>query len=124
MNPAILAACSVSGVSEVYRIGGAQAIAALGLGTKTIPQVDMVVGPGNIFVTLAKKEISGRAGIEMLDPREGVPIVRDMLTSGFSGEAVVGRELGMLLDSPIPGGGIDASAPRTVPELGPSKHPR
>ncbi len=77
VNPAILAACAASGVSEVYRIGGAQAIAALGLGTKTIPQVDKVVGPGNIFVALAKKEIYGRAGIEMLAGPTEVVIVAD-----------------------------------------------
>lgn len=77
VNPAILAACSVSGVSEVYRIGGAQAIAALGLGTKTIPQVGKVVGPGNMFVTLAKREIYGRAGIDMLAGDTEVVIVAD-----------------------------------------------
>lgn len=53
-------------VKEVYRLGGAQAVAALALGTETIPAVEKVVGPGNIYVTLAKKEVYGRVGIDML----------------------------------------------------------
>ncbi|MDY6794263.1 MAG: histidinol dehydrogenase [Actinomycetota bacterium] len=54
------------GIEEVYRLGGAQAVAAMALGTETIPPVDKVVGPGNIYVTLAKKEVFGRVGIDML----------------------------------------------------------
>lgn len=77
VNPNILAACAACGVNEVYRVGGAQAIAALACGTETIPRVDKVVGPGNIFVTLAKKEIYGRAGIEMLAGPTEVVIVAD-----------------------------------------------
>ncbi len=77
VNPSILAACAACGVNEVYRVGGAQAIAALACGTETIPRVDKVVGPGNIFVTLAKKEIYGRAGIEMLAGPTEVVIVAD-----------------------------------------------
>lgn len=53
-------------ITEVYRLGGAQAVAALALGTETIPPVDKVVGPGNMYVTLAKKEVFGRVGIDML----------------------------------------------------------
>jgi histidinol dehydrogenase len=54
------------GVEEIYRVGGAQAIAALAMGTQTIKAVEKVVGPGNIYVTLAKKEVLGRVGIDML----------------------------------------------------------
>src|SRR3990167_310837 len=57
--PERLVAARESGVNEIYKVGGAQAIAALAFGTKTIPKVDKIVGPGNIFVTLAKKEIFG-----------------------------------------------------------------
>ncbi|MDP9069080.1 MAG: histidinol dehydrogenase [Actinomycetota bacterium] len=60
----VLAACAVSGVREVYRIGGAQAIAALAYGTETVRPVDKIVGPGNIFVTLAKRMVRGWTGID------------------------------------------------------------
>lgn len=60
----VLAACSVAGVSEVYKMGGAQAIAALAYGTETVRPVDKIVGPGNIFVTLAKRRVSGWVGID------------------------------------------------------------
>lgn len=61
---AVLAACSVAGVSEVYKMGGAQAVAALAYGTETVRPVDKIVGPGNIFVTLAKRRVSGWVGID------------------------------------------------------------
>src|SRR5579864_8710988 len=61
---AILAAAHIAGVDAVYRIGGAQAIAALAYGTATIPRVDVVAGPGNIYVTLAKKEVFGAVGVD------------------------------------------------------------
>jgi histidinol dehydrogenase len=66
ISPFTLYALDVLGISEIYRVGGAQAIAALALGTRTIPAVEKVVGPGNIYVTLAKKEVLGRVGIDML----------------------------------------------------------
>jgi len=66
ISPYTLYALEVMGVEEVYRLGGAQAVAALALGTETIRPVDKVVGPGNIYVTLAKKEVYGRVGIDML----------------------------------------------------------
>jgi histidinol dehydrogenase len=61
---AILAAAGIAGVDAVYRIGGAQAIAALAYGTASIPRVDVVAGPGNIYVTLAKKEVFGTVGVD------------------------------------------------------------
>jgi histidinol dehydrogenase len=64
--PATLYVLDLLGVKEIYRVGGAQAIAALALGTQTIRAVDKIVGPGNIFVTLAKKEVLGRVGIDLL----------------------------------------------------------
>jgi histidinol dehydrogenase len=63
-HPVILAACALCGADEVYRMGGAQAIAALALGTETIRPVDVVVGPGNLYVQEAKRQLSGRVGID------------------------------------------------------------
>jgi histidinol dehydrogenase len=65
-HPIILAACALCGVTEVYRMGGAQAIAALAYGTETIDPVDVIVGPGNAYVTEAKRQVSGRVGIDGL----------------------------------------------------------
>jgi histidinol dehydrogenase len=62
----VLAACALAGVEEVYAVGGAQAIAALAFGTGSIPAVDVVVGPGNRYVTEAKRQVSGRVGIDGL----------------------------------------------------------
>ncbi len=66
VNPAILVAAQLLGVDKVYRVGGAQAIAAMAYGTETIPKVDKVIGPGNIFVTAAKHIVSREVGIDML----------------------------------------------------------
>lgn len=72
---ATLAAASLLGLDEVYRVGGAQAVAALAYGTETIRAVDVIVGPGNVYVALAKREVSGRVGIEsMAGPSELVVI--------------------------------------------------
>ena len=75
--PERLVAAREAGVNEIYKVGGAQAVAALAFGTETIPKVDKVVGPGNIFVTLAKKEICGYAGIDMLAGPSEVLIIAD-----------------------------------------------
>jgi histidinol dehydrogenase len=63
-DPVLLAACALCGVGEVYRIGGAQAIAALACGTQSVPPVDVIVGPGNLFVQEAKRLLSDRVGID------------------------------------------------------------
>ena len=60
----ILAAAHIAGVDTVYRIGGAQAVAAMAFGTASIPRVDVVAGPGNIYVTLAKREVFGSVGVD------------------------------------------------------------
>jgi histidinol dehydrogenase len=65
-HPVILAACVLCGVSEVYRMGGAQAVAALAYGTETVPAVDVIVGPGNPWVTEAKRQVFGQVGIDGL----------------------------------------------------------
>ena len=64
LHPAILAACALCGVDEVYRMGGAQAVAALALGTERVPAVDVLVGPGNLYVQEAKRQLSHRVGID------------------------------------------------------------
>jgi histidinol dehydrogenase len=72
-SPEILAACSMLGVRELYRVGGAQAIAALAYGTETIPRVDKIVGPGNVYVTVAKKLVSFDCAIDIVaGPTEAV----------------------------------------------------
>jgi histidinol dehydrogenase len=77
MDPHILAAAHLAGVDRVLKLGGAQAIAALAYGTETIPTVDKIVGPGNIFVTLAKKMVYGRVGIESLAGPSEILIIAD-----------------------------------------------
>jgi histidinol dehydrogenase len=66
IDPAVLVAAQEAGVQEIYRVGGAQAIAALAYGTETIPKVDVITGPGNIYVTLAKRFVFGTVGIDSL----------------------------------------------------------
>jgi histidinol dehydrogenase len=76
-NPLMLAACHIAGVDEVYRIGGAQAIAALAYGTATIKPVDKVVGPGNAYVASAKKQVFGTVGIDMVAGPSEILVVAD-----------------------------------------------
>ncbi len=76
--PAILVAAAECGAEKVFKVGGAQAIAALAYGTESIPKVDVIAGPGNIFVTLAKKEVYGDVGIDMLAGPSEILIVADI----------------------------------------------
>ena len=77
INPFTLYTLHSLGVEEVYRVGGAQAVAAMALGTETIPRVEKVVGPGNIYVTLAKKEVFGLVGIDMLAGPSELAVLAD-----------------------------------------------
>jgi histidinol dehydrogenase len=77
LNPAVLVAAQVAGIEEIYRVGGAQAIAALAYGTETIAKVDVITGPGNIYVTLAKKLVYGTVGIDSLAGPSEVLIIAD-----------------------------------------------
>ncbi|MBW4486566.1 MAG: histidinol dehydrogenase [Trichocoleus desertorum ATA4-8-CV12] len=77
VNPAVLVAAQEAGVQEIYRVGGAQAIAALAFGTETIPKVDVITGPGNIYVTLAKKLVYGTVGIDSLAGPSEVLVIAD-----------------------------------------------
>jgi histidinol dehydrogenase len=74
---AILAAAHIAGVDAVYRVGGAQAIAALAYGTASIPRVDVVAGPGNIYVTLAKREVFGSVGVDGIAGPTEVMVIAD-----------------------------------------------
>ncbi len=80
INPLVLAAADIAGVDAVYRIGGAQAIAALAWGTAGIPAVDMIVGPGNAWVAEAKRQVFGRVGIDMVAGPSEIVIVADATT--------------------------------------------
>ena len=77
INPVTLVAAKECGADAVYKVGGAQAIAALAYGTESIPKVNVIAGPGNIFVTLAKKEVYGQVGIDMLAGPSEILIVCD-----------------------------------------------
>jgi len=79
-NPLVLAAAAVAGVDRVFTIGGAQAIAALAYGTRTIKQVDKIVGPGNAYVTAAKRRVFGTVGIDMISGPTEIVVICDGTT--------------------------------------------
>ncbi len=77
LNQTVLAAAHITGINKVFRIGGAQAIGALASGTQSIPKVDVITGPGNIYVTLAKKKVYGKVGIDSLAGPSEILIIAD-----------------------------------------------
>jgi histidinol dehydrogenase len=77
VNPAVLCAAQIAGVTEIYRVGGAQAVAALAYGTETIARVDKIVGPGNAFVAVAKRQVFGQVGIDMIAGPSEVLVIAD-----------------------------------------------
>jgi len=77
LNPIVLAAAKIVGITEIYKVGGAQAVAALALGTKTIPKVMKIVGPGNAYVAYAKRAVSSWVGIDMIAGPSEILIVAD-----------------------------------------------
>ena len=77
VNPATLAAADLAGVDEIYKVGGAQAVAALAFGTKSIPKVDKIVGPGNIYVALAKKAVFGHVNIDSIAGPSEILVLAD-----------------------------------------------
>jgi histidinol dehydrogenase len=84
LNAAVLAAARIAGVTEAYRVGGAQAVAALAYGTQTIRRVDKIVGPGNIYVALAKVQVFGDVGIDMVaGPSEVLVVADDTADASF-----------------------------------------
>jgi histidinol dehydrogenase len=77
IHPAVLAAASITGMTEIYKVGGAQAIAALAYGTASIPKVDKIVGPGNVYVATAKRLVAGNVGIDAIAGPTEVVVVAD-----------------------------------------------
>ncbi len=77
VNPAILTAAKIAGVNKIFKVGGAQAIAALAYGTESIPKVDKIVGPGNAFVAEAKKQVFGQVSIDMIAGPSEIMIIAD-----------------------------------------------
>jgi len=77
INPVILAAASIAGVDRIFKVGGAQAVAALAYGTESIPKVDKIVGPGNAFVAEAKKQVYGKVSIDMIAGPSEILVVAD-----------------------------------------------
>ncbi|KAB2540903.1 histidinol dehydrogenase [Salipiger aestuarii] len=77
VNPAVLLAARIAGVDEIYRLGGAQAIAALAYGTQTIAPVDKITGPGNAFVAAAKRRVFGKVGIDMIAGPSEILVIAD-----------------------------------------------
>ncbi|MBQ8880582.1 MAG: histidinol dehydrogenase [Oscillospiraceae bacterium] len=81
INPVILAAASIAGIDKIFKLGGAQAIAALAYGTESVPKVDKIVGPGNAFVAEAKKQVFGTVSIDMIAGPSEILIVADGKTN-------------------------------------------
>ncbi|HBM40660.1 MAG TPA: histidinol dehydrogenase, partial [Sulfitobacter sp.] len=77
LNPLVLLAARLAGVDEIYRIGGAQAVAALAYGTDTIPPVDKITGPGNAYVAAAKRRVFGKVGIDMIAGPSEILVIAD-----------------------------------------------
>ena len=77
LNPLVMAAADIAGIDEIYRIGGAQAVAALAYGTGTVAPVDKIVGPGNVYVAEAKRQVFGQVGIDMIAGPSEILVVAD-----------------------------------------------
>ena len=105
-SSAVLAACAVAGVDEVYSIGGAQAVAAFAFGTATVPRVDVIAGPGNRYVTEAKRIVAGQVGIDGVAGPSELAIVADttadpdLLALDLCAQAEHGDDSSLLLISP------------------------
>jgi histidinol dehydrogenase len=98
MNGAVLFACALCGVDEIYAMGGAQAVAALAYGTKTVARVDKIVGPGNVYVTEAKRQVFGTCGIDSLAGPSEVLVVAD---AGAKPELVAGEIIAQAEHDPL-----------------------
>ena len=83
LNEMVLAAAAIAGADRVFTMGGAQAVAALAYGTETVPRVDKIVGPGNIYVATAKKRVFGQVGIDMIAGPSEIIIICDGATNPY-----------------------------------------
>jgi histidinol dehydrogenase len=121
----VLAAAKVAGVSAVYRIGGAQAIAAMAFGTKSVPRVDVIVGPGNAYVTEAKRQVYGTVGIDMLaGPSELVVLADSAANPAFVAADLLSQAehdedafVVLVTDSPALAKAVDAEIARQAAKL-------
>ena len=110
-HPAVLAAAAMAGVDRVFKVGGAQAIAALAFGTETVPRVDLVCGPGNVFVTAAKKLVFGDVGIDGLHgPTETVLIADESADPEYSAADLLAQAEHDEMASPV----LIATSPRVA----------
>ena len=125
INPAVLAAARIAGVDEIYRIGGAQAVAALAYGTETIAPVAKITGPGNAFVAAAKRQVFGTVGIDMIaGPSEVLIIadgdnVPDWLAADLLAQAEhdAGAQSILVTDSPALADAVEAAVERQLKTL-------
>ena len=102
VNPHLLAAAKKVGIKDIYKVGSAWAIAALAYGTETIPKVDVIAGPGNVYVTLAKKIVSGTVGIDMIaGPSEVLVIADRTATPGYAAADLLSQAEHDVLSSAI-----------------------
>src|SRR2546427_4727744 len=115
IDPTVLAAARIAGVTEGYRIGGAQAIAALAYGTATIRRVDKIVGPGNIYVALAKSRVFGEVGIDMVAGPSEVVVVAD---GGADPEEVAADLLAQAEHDPMARAVLITDASDLLPRIG------
>ena len=101
-HPAILAAAKIAGVDRVFKVGGAQAIAAMAYGTETIPAVDLICGPGNVFVTAAKKLVFGDVGLDgIFGPTETLVIADDTANAEFCAADLIAQAEHDILAMPV-----------------------
>jgi histidinol dehydrogenase len=126
VNPHLLVAAQKAGVDEVYKVGGAWAVAALAFGTATIPKVDVIVGPGNLYVTLAKKIVAGTVGIDIIaGPSEVLVLADDSADPEFiaadllaQAEHDVRASAVLVTTSAVLAAGVRAEVERQLSELG------
>ncbi|MFO7581532.1 histidinol dehydrogenase [Guyparkeria sp.] len=124
LNDTVLAAARIAGVDRVFTVGGAQAVGALAFGTETIPAVDKIVGPGNIFVAAAKREVFGRVGIDMIAGPSEILIVcdghtdPDWIAMDLFSQAEHDEQAQSILVAPDPAflDAVSASIERLLPE--------
>ncbi len=125
IHPAILAAASVAGADRVFRCGGAQAIAALAFGTETIPAVDKITGPGNVYVAEAKRQVFGRVAIDMIAGPSEILIIADgeadpvEVTADLLSQAEHDKNASAVLvtDSPVLAEAVQKELERQIPLL-------